>query len=226
MTTFVPAMNAGLDNERSARLHVSISGGGRNVVAEGRMRVTKTDPAMAVTFYGDGFSRRLFGRGVQLRLVHGVVYLSARSVTPAGKFLKLDVRELSGPVGATIRKLIRQMNPRSTFRAIQAGLRKVDYLGRESVAGTMLARYRLALETTALFKAEGRPVKPSLPERVQYDVWLDGQSRINQIHFTAGRGTRSSALVETFSDFGAPAHVTVPPKRDIIVPPGGARARV
>lgn len=211
--TFVPALKAAVEQHPSAVMRMTLSGNGQSLRASGSMRFTR-DPAAAIRISGE-----MLGNGVmELRVVDGSTYLSMPPLTPVGKFVKSGVDDKNGLLGSGLGEITGRMDPRKSFSAFGHGLRKVDYLGKESVGGAQLSHYRLTVDTkAAAAKAYGSSgLLTQMPETMRYDVWLDQRTLVRKLTFDlAGQ----ASLVATWSRWGEPVSVSAPPKSDIIGSP-------
>jgi hypothetical protein len=209
--TLVPALKSAVQDKPSAHVRMALTGNGQTLMAKGDIRFTK-DPAMSMTMSGP-----MLGQGAaEMRVLDGFVYMSIPSLTPAGKFVKLDANDPNGPMGSGIGDLAKQLDPTSAFDAFSAGLRKVDYLGKQTVSGEELSHYRLTVDSKAVAKDEGHPLPPNVPSTLHYDLWLDGQNLMRKLEFTLGK---QASVTMTTSNWGEPVTVKAPPKNDIIGTP-------
>ena len=80
------------------------------------------------------------------------------------------------------------VDPRDTFKAFENGLRKVDFVGEESVHGEDLEHYRLTVDFRAAAKAQGMPRMAGMPRTVAYDMWLDEDALMRRVAELVERG--------------------------------------
>jgi hypothetical protein len=165
---------------------------------------------MAVTM--DGAS---FGVGdIEMRLVDGVLYLAVPPMTPEGSFVAVRPEDKGSPLAGVLDQM-GTLDPRETFAAFEKGLREVEYVGREAVAGEQLHRYRLTVDFSDAAKAQGMPIRPGMPETVVYDMWLDERGLMRRVELEV-QGVRT--LME-FSQWGEPVTIEAPPAEDIVESP-------
>lgn len=159
----------------------------------------------------------------------GVVYMLNRSNdVPAGKWVKLDVRELSDgnlvSSGAT--------DPASAAAALR-GADSAHKAGSSEIGGVRAVEYTGTLDLAAAAKATGGPAANGLMaganaftvKQVPYQVWLDPHGRILRVieTFTFAKvpgSTKAADQVRVtsesdFGDFGAPVTVSVPPDSEL-----------
>jgi hypothetical protein len=115
-------------------------------------------------------------------------------------------------MAATLRQTLDGMDPRKTFNAFDGGLRKVTYVGSETVKGLALQHYKVSVDTKAALAAEGQPMTSGLPKTLAYDIWLDNARLMRKITFKmAGISTAMTA-----NDYGKPVTIKAPPASDIV----------
>ena len=154
----------------------------------------------------------------EMRLVDGKLYLSMPPMTPAGKFLEVDPNEAGGPFAGMFAGIDRQLDPASTFGAFEKGLRKVDYLGEETVDGEPMGHYRLTVDTRTGLRALGQQVPGGVPRTMTYDLWLDRKDLVRRLRMQLSGLSMDMAM----SRWGEKVRVTAPPPSAVIsTPPAG-----
>ncbi len=211
--TFLPALKAGVEGKTSAHVTMDLTAAGQSMTVEGDTRLDEADPAMMLTMNGAAFGEST----VEMRLVDDLVYMSIPPMTPRGKFIKVDPKDKSNPLGASMGNLTDQMDPLSTFDAFDAGLRNVKYVGEESVSGENLDRYRVSVDFPAASRAQGQPVVPGMPKIVRYDIWLDDENLMRRMAFDLGQQV---SMEMTASQWGDPVSVEAPPANNVVQGPG------
>lgn len=209
-STLVPAMKAAMEGQRTA--HVAVTTGVTGVEMQGEadivFRGARQD--MVMTLDGAGFS------SAEIRMVDRVMYLSMPPLTPEGKFVEVRPGDKSSPFAAMVRQM-QAVDPRDTFKALAAGLRKVKFVAEESVHGEDLEHYRLTVDFRAAAKALGMPRTSNMPRTTAYDLWLDDEALMRRVELEL---VQQASLVMETSDWGGPVTVTAPPRRDIVQAPG------
>ena len=156
--------------------------------------------------------------GVEMRMVDGVIYMAMPPMTPKGKFLKIDPNDNSNPMAGQFSGLGDQMDPLRSFDAFDTGLKKVDYLGVESVDGEDMGHYVLTVDTAAGMKALGQQVPQGLPKTMTYDVWLDQDDLLRRMQMQLA----GISMDMRMSDWGKKVTVTAPPAGALVqVPSNG-----
>ncbi|MEU9130214.1 hypothetical protein AB0D08_19260 [Kitasatospora sp. NPDC048540] len=159
----------------------------------------------------------------------GTVYLqNSGAKIPAGKFVKLDVRQL--PDGNLV-------SSGATDPAVAAGalrgVQRADLVGTETVGGVELQHYKGTLDLAKAADATGGRGADSLRmgaqtftvKEVPYEAWLDAQGRLHKVvetfDFTGVAGSKAAKdqvkVVSTVSlgDFGKPVEAAEPAAGDI-----------
>lgn len=208
--TLVPAMMAAMADQQTSHFTMTTAGGGADVEAEGEMAYRGKTQDMAMTMSG----ATLGAESMEIRSVDRVVYLSMPPMTPKGKFVEIRPGDTSSPFAGMMDQM--QVDPRDSVKAFDAGLRKVTYLGEESVHGEDLERYRLSVDFAAVAKAQGMPRMAGMPKTVEYDMWLDGQALLRRMEFDL----MQVSMVMEMSEWGEPVSIKAPARKDIVAAPG------
>ncbi|MFG2848657.1 hypothetical protein ACGF12_36700 [Kitasatospora sp. NPDC048296] len=159
----------------------------------------------------------------------GTVYLqNSGAKVPAGKWVKLDVRQL--PDGNLVSS--GATDPASAAGALR-GAQKADLVGTESVDGASLHHYRGTLDLAKASDATGGRGGDGLRmggqtftvKEVPYDAWLDDQGRLHKVvevfTFAGVAGSKEAkdqvkvTSTTSLSDFGKPVEAAEPPASDI-----------
>jgi len=210
--TIVPAMKDAIEKQETAHFSMSTSSGGMSLSAEGDMAFRGAQQNMAMTMDGSAF-----GAGdIEMRLVDQVLYLSMPPMTAKGKFVEIRPGDKTSPFAGMAGQM-QGVDPRDTFKAFEDGLRKVDFVGEESVAGEDLEHYRLTVDFRAAAKAQGMPRMAGMPRTVAYDMWLDEDALMRRVEFAMAQ---QMSMVMEMSDWGEPVRITAPSPRQIVEAPG------
>jgi hypothetical protein len=206
----IDAMQAAFQQNRSAHMTMRATGGQMQMSAEGDVSYAGGQSAMRMTMQAPALGA---GR-VEMRAIDGVLYMSIPPMTPRGKFVKVDPRDPNSPLAGM--DLTGQLDPMHSFDAFRDGLKKVRFVGEESVDGEDMDHYVLTVDTSAVLKSGGQQVAPGMPKTVTYDLWLDRDDLMRRLSFdVAGTG-----MVLEMSQWGEPVHVTAPPASAIMTMPG------
>jgi hypothetical protein len=181
--------------------HATLKGdvGTGTLSGKGDIDYSGDSPATAMTI-----TSGLFGSdGAEVRLVDGVMYVNIGQLS-GDKFWKIDLDDPDSPFGT----LGSQIDPKSSVELLEKGLTSVEYVGEED----SLDHYRASVDPQALVKDLGGPMASrgasALPDSIDYDVWLDGDNRLNKLTFAMGD---AATLEMTLSDFGADVTIEAPP---------------
>lgn len=204
---FLASMKDALGDSGSAHMTMEMAGA-QTMRAEGDMRFGGGSPVMSMTMRMD----QLGETPIRILVVDEVVYLSMARLVPEGKFLKIDPADPNNPLGSSMGDLSRQMDPRHTFDAFEAGLREVEHVGQESVSGERLDHYRLTVDFAKAAKAQRMPRMEGMPKMVDYDVWLDDEDLMRKVTFDLDQ-VRFEA---TMSDWGKQVSVQAPRRNQVV----------
>ena len=91
--------------------------------------------------------------------------------------------------------------------------RHVTYVGTDSAG----KHYHAVLVTAKSSELKGLPASTKLPKTMAYDAWLDSQGRFSKFVVSVPKYLK---LTATYTDYGAPVHVTAPPASQITAMPG------
>jgi LppX_LprAFG lipoprotein len=151
-------------------------------------------------------------------LVDEVLYLNGGEATD-DKFIELDLRDRSNPIGDLYSQLAGQTDPASITRGFQGAIEDFETVGSEEIDGTATTHYRITVDARkALENALGDAMPPnlesslgSLPETMTYDVWVDEDNLPRQMQFDM-MGTRMDL---DFSKWGEPVDIEAPSPSEI-----------
>jgi hypothetical protein len=146
------------------------------------------------------------------------IYMSSDLFTgqlPDGKtWLKLDYGKTLSSLGISTSALA-SSSPADTLEQLQAS-GKVTKDGPATIEGVATTHYTAILDPSRAAK-----VKKALHVTVDYgpvEVWVDGQGLVRRLQMSWQQEASSAApestmsMTMTFSDYGEPVHVTVPPE--------------
>jgi len=208
---FVDELRAATEKYSSAHTTVRMDIAGQRMNAEGDMDYGSGKPTMRMTMRLPSMSGRM-----ELRMVDGVMFMSMPPMTPRGKFLKIDPKDPNNPLGGQFDDLSRQMDPRRSFDAFEAGLREVRYVGEDSIGGETVDHYTLTLDAAAVAEEQGMQMPSGAPETIDYELWLDSEKRMRRVTFDL---TGQGQMEMTMSDWGKPVRVTAPRPNQIMEMP-------
>ena len=206
-----------LVTESAEKKAVFTGAGGYDYVRRiGRLEVT-VPPGAATT-----------GKIVEV-VLPGLLYLqNSGAKVPAGKWVKLDVRQL--PDGNLVSS--GATDPAGAAGALR-GAQKAELVGTDTVGGVALKHFRGTLDLAKAAEATGGRGADGLRTAAQtftvkdvpYDAWLDGQGRLHKVvevfTFAGVAGSKEAkdqvkvTSTTALSDFGKPVDAAEPAAGDI-----------
>src|SRR5262245_34822435 len=138
-------------------------------------------------------------------LVDETMYLNAGETTK-GKYIEIDLRDKSNPIGNIYSQLAGQTGPASITRAFKGAIEDFETVGSEEIDGTTTTHYRVTVNARkALEKSLGEDMPSnmegslgSLPETITYDIWVDGDDLPRRMKFDL----MGTSMVMVFSNWG------------------------
>lgn len=207
--TILPAMMAAMHEYSTARVRIDLTAGQR-VLVEGQARYGGELAEMQMTMTAPGL-----GEGpVEMRVVDGVLYASMQPFTPKGSFISLDPDDPSNPAGQSASAVTGMLDQTRSVQALEEGLEKVTYLGREGG----LHHYRLVVDARLVSMAQTGTYQPEMPEKFSYEMWLDDRALPLRSVYDQGNQMR---MEMTTSAWGEPVRIVAPPKDKIVELPKG-----
>lgn len=207
---FVRRLTAAQLRAGSAHVTMAMTGAAR-MRAVGDMAFHGSRPEMRMTM-----SMAQMGTGrMEMRFVHGILYMAMPPMTPPGKFLKIDPNDASNPLSSQMGGLSEQMDPLQSMRALQGAVRSIHRLGTAQVDGAKTDHYRMKVDTAELMKASGKAGlagAAQLPDTLTYDVWLDQQDLLRRMTFDVGPVDTTM----TMSSWGEDVSVQAPPASSVV----------
>ena len=203
----VKALTVGQQKGRSAHIDMKL-GGVATLRARGDVDYTGATPQTEMTMT----SAQLGTGTIEMRIVKGIVYIHIPRATPNGKFLRIDPKDTSSPMGKSFGSLSSQLDPLSSFRALRSAVRSVTYVGQDTVDGAETGHYKVVADSATLLRATGQKSLPQVPKTLVYDVWFDTSDLLRRMR-TEVAGARTEV---TLSDWGKPVTVTAPPASKIV----------
>jgi len=204
--TFLPAMKSAMAGKKSLRSTMKMTANGQTSTMTG-VQTMGNPPALSVLMEGPAFG----GRG-RIMVVDGIIYLSMKGQTPAGKYLKVDPKDSKDPMARQMSGLLQNLDPTKTFDAFDSGLSNVKFAGTETIDGTKADRYKVTVDMAKALRAQGQPMAAGIPKTVTYDIWMDKANLIRRVSF-ALMGTRMEMNTK---DWGKPVTIEAPPASAIV----------
>ena len=137
-------------------------------------------------------------------------FISMPGLTPQGKFFEIGKDDpLYSQFSGT------GMSPAESFAGFEAGLERVEPLGKQRILGEQTEHVRLHVDAARAMEAMGTPVVPGLPEKVTYDLWIDGQDRMRRLRYALA----GTSVVMDMTQWGSEVRIDPPPKGQIVEAP-------
>lgn len=214
----------------SARIAMSLSGGGVTMNGEGVSSLTENKMAMTTTM--DMMGQQVV---MEMRMLGDVMYMKLPPMPGAksGKpWLKLDLAELAKASGTQAQALtqMRQNDPTQALEYLAGVSDDIREDGKEDVRGTATTRYRGTLNLEKAKEGQASPeVKDALDEAIKRlgvatipaTVWIDDDGRLRKLVYDfdlsklkeAAAAGATGTMTTTFEmfDFGVPVDVAAPP---------------
>jgi hypothetical protein len=206
---FVDRVKAGIGDTGSAHVNLSVTG------------AMKATGAGDVRYGGAGPEGRfeisvpeMLPGTVTALVVGHAAYVSVPGMTEPGKFFKVDKHMLPmGDLGGV------ELSPQAVYKAIEAGIVKVDDLGTATVGGDATDHYRVHLDPMKTADELGLGAKlasvPDVPKTVAADLWLDGQDRVRRFSMDA----KGTTVQLDLTKWGEPVEVKAPAAKDLVESP-------
>lgn len=216
--TLLPAVKAAVEDQRSVHVSMASSGDVR-LKARGEVAFGDHRPEMRFIMSGG-----MFGTGtVEVRVVDGAAYVSAPPMTPRGKFVEIRPGDLHGEHFGPFDGMRHGTDPREMSKDLQSAIRKVTYLGKDTVRGETLQRYRVMVDLRAAPKGQAWPqmMGGQMMTRglrtVTFDLWLDDKALPHRVQL---KSTPYGSFVVELSRWGDPVSIDKPPADQIVEFPG------
>ncbi|TDU90173.1 uncharacterized protein DUF1396 [Kribbella voronezhensis] len=203
--TFVPAMNAAFGKQKTWRTVATMTAEGRTVMTMSGYQQAKP---LAASLEMSGLAFQ--GKTAKMVVVGGMLYMSMPGVSPAGKFLKVDLKNTPG--AENFSELLNGGDPTKTFEAFGKGLQTVKFVRSETVDGVKLDRYQVSVNTAAVLKLQGKKLPAGAPKTLPYTVWMGPDHLVRKMTFNL----QGVSMVMTMSEYNHPVSIKAPPASKIV----------
>jgi lipoprotein LprG len=154
-------------------------------------------------------------RKMEMRFVDQMVYMQIPGLTPAGKFVAIDPKDQSSPLGKSFAGLSDQMDPMSSVKAMTGAVTSLERVGQGSIKGTSMDHYRVSVDAAKVLKKTGQPVPASMPTSITYDMWLDEDNLMRRMTFALS----GTSFDSEFSKWGEPVKIARPAASELVKQP-------
>jgi hypothetical protein len=140
-------------------------------------------------------------------LVDGVVYMQQSA---GGKYVKID-KDTPG-MGSIVEQMS-GLSPDGSIAAMRGALKKVEYVGSDTVDGAKVSKYRVSADTSAMAATlGGAAASGDLPETVTYTLYVDEDQLMRRIDMTVA----DQDIQMLVTDWGKPVDIKAPPASEIM----------
>lgn len=203
--SFLPAMKKSMVGKDSVKTTMKMVAGGQTMTVTGQQ--TMKPVAMQLEMNGAAF-----GGKAKMIVVKGKLYLSTPDV-PAGKYLKIDPKDSSDPMAASLGGMLNDMDPSKTFESFDGGLKAAKFVKTETLDGRKVDRYAVTVDMAAALKAKGQKMVAGMPKTLVYTIWMGSADHLMYKIFFEMAGV---SMTMNASDWGKPISIKAPPASKII----------
>lgn len=155
------------------------------------------------------------GDDFSMILVDEMLYMNAGEMTD-GKFIEIDLRDESNPMGDLYSQLASQTDPAAIMRAFKGAIEDLETVGLEEIDGTTTTHYRVVVDARkALAKTLGKDLPSSslgsLPKTMTYDIWVDEDNLPRRLEYDM----MGTTMVLDFTKWGEPVDIEAPAPSEI-----------
>lgn len=193
----VATMLAAMREKKTAHMSMEI---GSSISADAQVRYSSDTTEMKMSM-DMGPSKAV------VILVDGAVYMQQSA---GSKFVKIS-KDTPG-VGQIIDQMS-GLSPSSSVAAMRGALKKVEYVGSDTIEGTKVSKYHVTADTSAIAKTLGTTAGAGdLPKTVTYNLYVDDNHLMRRIDLTIS-GQKITMLV---GKWGKPVDIKAPPTGQIL----------
>jgi hypothetical protein len=198
-TSLLPAMKKGMAGKNSVRTTMRMVAGGQVMTMTGVQ--TMKPVAMQIDLNGAAF-----GGKMKMIFVNNKMYLSMKGI-PAGKFVKVDPKDSSDPMAASLGATLKELDPSKTFDAFDNGLKKAEYIRTETLDGRKVDRYAVTVDMAAALKAQGEKLTAAVPKTLVYTIWMGSA---DHLMYKVAFELAGVSMTMNASDWGKPVTIKAP----------------
>jgi len=195
--TLMPAIEAAIPSDATARMTMEMSGAGMEVAFDAVIAYTPTGAEMELTSHTPG-------EEFALVVADNRFFISDSS--SSSMYQEIDS---SDPAAAQLRNQVASMDLTSTFAAWNAGLENVEQVGEEEIDGERVCHYSLRVNTAEAAAAEGESPPGGMPETINYELFLTMEDLMRRVRFEMN-GIKAEMNA---SNWNEPVDIKVPRRR-------------
>jgi hypothetical protein len=193
----VATMLAAMRDKQTAHMSMKI-GSSVSADADVRYSTDKTEMKMSMDM---GSTKAV------VLLVDGVVYMQQSA---GGKYVKID-KDTPG-MGSIVEQMS-GLSPDGSIAAMRGALKKVEYVGSDTVDGAKVSKYRVSADTSAMAATlGGAAASGDLPKTVTYTLYVDEDQLMRRIDMTVA----DQDIQMLVTDWGKPVDIKAPPASDVM----------
>jgi len=220
--TFASAVSKATSQVTSLHMTMKLGAAGQNMTMTSDVAID--DPAaiqnapvsQALQHMSMSLQATLAGRSIQMRMIHGVMYVEASGLgmvsTPGKPWTKISLNGANNPMSQVLGSM-GSFDPSQISKAFR-GLTTLTKIGSGTVNGVSATHYRATLDTAkaaSLLGGAAGSSMASLPKTLTYDVWVDSQARPVEISVNLPQGS----MQMLFSRWNQPVHIVAPPASQV-----------
>jgi hypothetical protein len=200
---FVDIARESFDRATTAKVSMTMGGGGVRFSAEGEADYESEPVAMAMTM-----SISQVG-AFEILLVDEVMYVkAAKRGEQFAAFGLDDPDSLVGPIVA-------RMDASAVLDQLEEGITKAVYVGQEDIDGEELDHYTVTADAAAMFDYFPPRVLARLPETLDYEWYIDGDGLFRGFATELMAGRKTVEMELSFHDWGADVDIEAPPSDEV-----------
>ncbi len=212
LANFASTTSEAQEDARSVHLDADLGIQGQSMSMSGdiQMGASVQDTSFALDMdTGD------LGGNFSMVLVDETLYMNAGEMTD-GKFIEIDLRDESNPMGALYSQLAGQTDPAAITRALEGAIENLETVGTEEIDGTTTTHYRVEVDARkALSKTLGDAMPSgsldSLPKTMTYDIWVGEDDLPRRLDYDM----MGTSITLDFTKWGEPVDIKAPSPSEI-----------
>ena len=207
-TEFAKRLEVAFTNIDTAAISLEMTSAGLVMTATGEVDYTGDSPTMSMTMSAPAFG----DQAIEALLVDGSMYMALPMLGNGSDdtFFKIDLDDPDNPLVASMGGLS-SFDPKATVEMFGQGLEEVTFVGDDSVDGVSTKHYLLSTNTDS-FKSALGDAADVVPQRLEYDVWLDDQGRLAKMEADLAK---QGSMTLTMSKWGEPVSIKAPAENKI-----------
>jgi len=205
LANFSPATNAATAKASSVESVVRITVDGQ----VSTMTMAQTLKPFATKM---DLSSPALGGATHIIAIKSTMYVSAPNAAPAGKYLKINLKNTKDPALASLGEMIEGADPVKSVKGWDKALRKVKLVRAETLGFRKVNRYQLTVDNAVAYGMSAKKLSAvGLPKLSVYTVWVGADNLMYKMAYKMG----SMDLQITVSSYNATSTIKPPPANKI-----------